>query len=364
MFPITCGQLVHIACAHIAHRLCLSYAKLPMSMCPSCANVNVPIVCKSFPSQGVPRQQKLPCQGTLADQVVYVSLPLVFKIYFVKGHRVATLPIAWCLGWLSHGYPVCHVSHLMEPSWAYVAHRKVPSCAYVPHVKVSSFAYVPHVKVPSYAFIVHRVCSLLCPKLSIAWGAPHMPLCAYGSHRKVRSCAKFSIARCHRVPRMPIARSHCVEGFPFRANACQVAHRKVPLCAMLPIARCHCLPTLPIARCHCVAYCLSQGAILHKIYYVKVPSFGDVSHCVMPLEVIAWFPRVPSFPSHGAILCLCSPCRGAIVCLCSPRQCAIMCLCRPPRVPLVVPKVVHHMRCHPCAKEGYHMIPACTKLPI
>ena len=164
-----------------------------------------------------------------------------------------------------------------------------------------------------------------------------MPLCAHGSHRKVRSCAKFPITRCHRVPRMPIAK-HCMQGCPSQTIACQVAHRKVALCAMLSIARCHCMHTLHIARCHCVAYCLSQGAILRKIYYVKVPSFGDVSHSVMPLEVIAWFPRVPCFPSHGAIVCLCSPC-----------QCGIVCLCHPLRVPLVVPKVVHRMRCPPCA---------------
>ena len=107
---------------------------------------------------------------------------------------MATLPIAWCLGWLSHGYPVSQVSHLMESSCAYVAHRKVPSCAYVPHVEV-----------PSCAFVAHRVCPLLCPKLSIALGAPYVPLCAYGSHRKVQSCANFHIARCHRVLKMPIA---------------------------------------------------------------------------------------------------------------------------------------------------------------
>ena len=77
-----------------------------------------------------------------------------------------------------------------------------------------------------------------------------------------------------------------------------------------------------------------------KIYYVKVPSCGYIVHCVVPWEVFAWLHRVPSFPSEGAIVCLCSPCQSAIVCLCSPCQDAIVCPCRPLRVPHIVPKIV------------------------
>ena len=79
------------------------------------------------------------------------------------------------------------------------------------------------------------------------------------------------------------------------------------------------------------------------VAHCKLPSCGYVAHYVVPWEVIAWFPHVPSFPSHIAIVYLCSPSQGTIVCLCSPCHGAIVCLCRPSRVPLFVPKVVHHM---------------------
>ena len=181
---------------------------------------------------------------------------------------------------------------------------------------------------------------------------------------------------------VPIA-SHCVLCCPSQgAILCHVSHRKVPLHAyiahhkvpsfgMFPIGAimwhaAHCnVPScgmLPIARCHLVACCPSKGAIVGKIYYVKVPSCGYVTHCVVPWEVFTWLPRVPSFLSEGAIVCLCSRCQGAIVCLCSPCQDAIVWPCRPLCVPLVVPKNFLRMVCPECAKIGYPMIPACARL--
>ena len=184
-----------------------------------------------------------------------------------------------------------------------------------------------HRKVPVHAYIAHR----------------KVPVHACIAHRKVPSFGMFPIARCHRVACCPL---QC-------AIVWDVAHRKVPSCGMLPIA-----------RCHRVACCPSKGVIVGKIYYVKVPLCGYVTHCVVPWEVLTWLPGVPSFPSEGVVVCLCSPCQGAIVCLYSPCQDAIVCPCCPLRVPLVVPKNVLRMVCAASTKIGYPMIPSCARLPM
>ena len=114
----------------------------------------------SRPSQGAivchVSHRKVP----LSAYVAHCKEPSCAKFIMSRCHRVATLPIVWCLGRLSDGSPVCQVSHLKEPL-----------CAYVPHVKVPSCAYVPHVKVPLCAPVTLWVFPLLCPKLSISWGA-------------------------------------------------------------------------------------------------------------------------------------------------------------------------------------------------
>ena len=141
-----------IAC-QVAHHKPLR-AKWPIARChcvPCCTSPGA-IACLHFPSQ-----------GAIVWHIAHRIVPSCAKFIMSRCHHVATFPIAWCHGRLSHSSPVYQVSHLMEPL-----------CAYVPHVKVWSCAYVPHVKVPSYALVAYRVCPLLCPKLSIAWGAPRV----------------------------------------------------------------------------------------------------------------------------------------------------------------------------------------------
>ena len=122
MFLITCGQHVHITWTHIAHRLCLSCAKLPMSICPSCANVNVPRMCPLSAKVSLAKVslvcKSCPCHSTFAYQVAHVCVPLVFKIYYVKGPScgcIAHCVVPWVvITWLprvpsfpSHGAIVC-----------------------------------------------------------------------------------------------------------------------------------------------------------------------------------------------------------------------------------------------------------------
>ena len=141
-------------------------------------------------------------------------------------------------------------------------------------------------------------------------------------------------ARCYSVPRCPSqAAIVCHDAHRNVSLRAYVAHCKLPSCCMLPIA-----------SDHHMACCPS---------HINMPLCSCVAHCMVPWEVIAWFPHVLSFPSHGAIVCLCSPCQSAIVCLYHPL-----------RVPLVVPKVFHRMGYPPSAKGGYPMIPMRAKLPM
>ena len=96
---------------------------------------------------------------------------------------------------------------------------------------------------------------------------------------------------------------------------------------------------LPIAWYHRVAGYPSQGAIVCKIYYVKVPSCGYVAHCVVPWEDIAWSHRGPMFPMSRC------------------HRVPMFPMSRCHYVPLS-PKVTHHTGYPPCAKGGYPMIPA------
>ena len=130
----------------------------------------------------------------------------------------------------------------------------------------------------------------------------------------------FPISRCHRVPRFPTV---CQGRLLHDSTVYPCCPSLVPvLCTLLvpifPIGCAHCVQKLPMSGCLCRLYCPRQCAPCVP----KLPTAWCQSYRMVPRE--------PIFPSHGALMCLCSPCQGAIVCL-----------CRPLRVPLVVPKIVH-----------------------
>ena len=151
------------------------YAELPIARChcvPSCPSQGAITyqVANRKPLRAklpIARCHRVPCcpsQGAIVWHIAHRKVLSCAKFIMSRCHRVATFPIAWCHRRLSHGSPMDQVSHLIEPS-----------CAYVPHVKEQSCAYFPHVKVPSFSFVAHPMCPLLCPKFSIAWGAPRVP---------------------------------------------------------------------------------------------------------------------------------------------------------------------------------------------
>ena len=128
-----------IAC-HVAHRIVPLRANVAHRKVPSCAILPIAM-----------------CHGAY---VAHRMVPSCGKFIMSRCHHLAPLPIAWCHGRLSHGSPMCQVSHLIEPS-----------CTYVPHLKVPSCAYVPYVMVPSCAFVTYCMCPFLCQMLSVTWGA-------------------------------------------------------------------------------------------------------------------------------------------------------------------------------------------------
>ena len=173
----SCPSQGAIVCQVAHHKpLC---AKLPIATCHCVLR---------FPSQGGIVCLCFLSQGAIVWHIAHHKVPSCAKFIRSRCHRVTTFPIVGYHGRLSHGSPVCQVSHLMEPS-----------CAYVPHVKVLLYAYVPHVKVPSCVLVTYRVCPLLCSKLSIAWGAPacqgklsHDTCACKVAHLMVSLCAKVA----------------------------------------------------------------------------------------------------------------------------------------------------------------------------
>ena len=186
---------------------------------------------------------------------------------------MATLPIAWCLGWLSHGYPVSQVSHLMESSCAYVAHRKVPSCAYVPHVKVPSCAEVAQVNVQSCPYVTLRMVppSSVLP-ISMCHHAPMLPTVCQGRLLHDAPMHPYwptlvAIVCTSLLPILPIGCAHLVQSYQCAQNVpivCQsFCIQGVPLLQKFPMSRCLCRPSCP---CQCTpsvpklptAWCLCE----------------------------------------------------------------------------------------------------------
>ena len=150
MLANTCGHHVHIACTHIAHRLCPSCAKLPMcpecahrvpmSMCPSCAKVSlakVSLVSKSC-------HVKVPLQTKLSMSVY----PLCSKFILSRGIAWLRCPLRGALG----GY------HMVTP----------------------------------------------CATFPISWShrGPTLPIA------RCHHVPMFPMSRCHRLPMFPMSRCH------------------------------------------------------------------------------------------------------------------------------------------------------------
>ena len=161
-----------------------SYAKVAKSRChcvPSCpsqgaiayqvAHRKVPLLTKlPIASHCVP---SCPSQGAIVCHVAHHKVPSCGILPIARCYLVQNLLCQGVIVWRRFLLRGAIGGYLMVPPWT-----KFPislSHAYVPHVKEQSCAYFPHVKVPSFSFVAHPMCPLLCPKFSIAWGAPRVP---------------------------------------------------------------------------------------------------------------------------------------------------------------------------------------------
>ena len=212
----------------------------------------------------------------LCSYVSHLHVPRVVIAWFTREPRYpppyAQVAKSWCHrvpSCPSQGAILCQVAHRKEPLRAKLPTTRchcVPSCTsqgaivcHVAHRKVTLRSYVTHCKVPSCGMMPIARCQCMpsCPSQGAI-------ACQVAHHKPSR--AKLPIARCHFVPSCKPQASvmchaaHCK--VPLRAY---VAHFKGPSCGMMPIV----------------------GAIMNKIYFVKVPSCGYVAHCVVPWEVIA-----------------------------------------------------------------------------